>query len=97
MTSSMTVTEVAGPEHIPPKLEDLAISREDHKHTHMSCGGKLRVNPSFGLIFSPSFFLIFPSPFFWHLTISLNLLPHSVLDHSIATAPWRQILSKSHH
>lgn len=65
MTSSMTVTEVAGPGHIPPKLEDLAISREERKHTHMLGpsfgGGKLQVNPSFGLIFSPHFFF---EPFF---------------------------------
>lgn len=61
MTSSMTVTEVAGPGHIPPKLEDLAISREEHKHMlgPSSDGGKLRVNPSFGLIFSPCFFFFF--------------------------------------
>lgn len=74
MTSSMTVTEVAGPEHIPPKLEDLAISREDRKHTHMLCGGKLRVNPSFGLIFSPSFFF-FLTPLFlasYHLLESTS-------------------------
>lgn len=71
MTSSMTVTEAAGPGHIPIKLEDLAHSREERKHTHTlgSSWLKLQADPSFALTLA----LALSDPF-----LASCLLPDSI-------------------
>lgn len=74
----MTVTELAAPRRIPPKLEDLAISREQSKHIHMlqlPLGGG-EAAASFGLIFNPS--AAPPPHLLWHLTFYFNLFPDTV-------------------
>ena len=81
MTSSMTVTEVAGPKATPPKLENLASRRGEGKHAstlESSCKGKLCVNTSWGLASSPTTFL--PLPDIWLPTLIL-FLDASALGH----------------